>query len=92
MKVKIESLLCNKPKWVSNYLDVNSIGDLDKVIRMVVTDRSAILTREDGKSTEIVNTGCVRTEIWNQKQLLVDWLNLRVDDFPEAGKYIKSSI
>ena len=92
MKVKIKSLLCNQPKWVTNYMPVNTIGDLDRLIRSVVVDRSATIVRDDGKETEIVYNGTVRTEVYNQKQLLVDWCNMQVDEFPSGGEYSRSSI
>lgn len=92
MKVKVKSLLCNQPRWVTNYMPVDSIGDLDKLIRSVVIDRSAIIIREDGKETEVVSVGTVQTEVYNQKQLLVDWCNLRVDEFPIGGEYQKASV
>lgn len=92
MKVKIKSLLCNQPKWVTNYMPVTTIGDLDRLIRSVVVDRSATIIRDDGKETEIVYNGTVRTEVYNQKQLLVNWCNMQVDEFPSGGEYSRSSI
>jgi len=92
MKVRIESLLCNQPRWVKNSLDVNTLADLDKLIKMVVVDRTATITRADGKSTDIVHVGSVRDEVWNNKQLLVDWINLEVDEFPPGGSYKGASI
>lgn len=92
MKVKVKSLLGNQPKWVTNYMSVDSISDLDKLVRSVVIDRSATIIREDGKETEIVSVGTVHTEVYNQKQLLVDWCNLKVDEFPIGGEYQKASV
>lgn len=92
MKVRVNSLLGNTPKWVSNTMEVSNISDLDKLIKAVITDRSVILTRSDGLETEIVNVGAVRLEVYNQKELLVDWCNLRIDEFPLGGEYAKATI
>lgn len=92
MKVTITSLLCNKPKYVKNVLEISTMTDLDKLIRAVVTDRSATITRADGKETEIVNVGTVRTEVYNNKELLIQWCNLQVDEFPPGGEYLKATV
>ena len=92
MKVKIISLLGAKQKFVTNVTKVSSISDLNAVIRSVVTDRMATLVREDGKQTDIVHCGTVRDEVYNQKQLLVDWCNLVADEFPDGGLYRGASV
>ena len=92
MKIKITSLLGSKQKTVTNIVDLSSLKDLDAVIRAVVTDRTATLTRVDGKQTDIVYCGTVRDEVYNQKQLLVDWCNLLVDEFPDGGLYRGASV
>jgi hypothetical protein len=92
MKVKIKSLLCNQPKWVTNIMDVNTHLDLSNLFRSVVVDREAIIEREDGKQTTIVLNGYMQTEAYNQRDLLIDWINMRTDEFPLGGEYAKSSI
>lgn len=92
MKVKITSLLGAKQKFVMNVASISCISDLNAIIRSVVTDRSATLTRSDGKETMIVHCGTIRDEVYNQKQLLVDWCNLLVDEFPEGGLYRGASV
>jgi hypothetical protein len=92
MKVIVKSLLGNAPKWIVNTMEVSSTSDLDKLIKAVITDRSVILTRVDGLETEIVSVGAVRLEVYNQKQLLVDWCNQLVDEFPSGGGYAKATI
>lgn len=92
MKVKVISLLGNKPKYVTNLHNVETEADVNSLLRMVITDRSATITREDGKETDIVYNGTVRDEVYNQKKLLVDWCNMQVDEFPEGGMYARASI
>lgn len=92
MKIKITSLLGAKQKFVTNVTNVSSISDLNALIRSVVTDRTATITREDGKQTDIVHCGTVRDEVYNQKKLLVDWCNLLVDEFPDGGTYRGASV
>jgi len=92
MKVKVTSLLGNKPKTVVNTFPMVSLQDVDKLLRAVVTDRTATVTRADGQETTIVHIGCIRTEVFNQKQLLLDWAQGLVDEFPQGGAYATSSI
>ena len=92
MKVVIKSVLGNKPKEVRNEFYVENLSSIEALYKMVVTDKTCSLTRADGKEVPIVANGCIYTEVFNQKQLLVDWCNLKVDTFPEAGEYAKSSI
>jgi len=92
MKVTISSTLGSIPKEVKNEFYVENLSSIDALLKMVVTDKVASLKRQDGKEIFIVNNGCIYTEVYNQKQLLVDWCNLKVDEFPEAGEYAKSSI
>jgi hypothetical protein len=92
MKVKIRSLLNSKSERVNNYLDINNLDDINKLCRWVVVDREAVIIRADGEETLIVSHGTIRNEVYNQKELLIDWCNLRVDEFPESGEYRRSSI
>jgi len=73
-------------------MEVNSMTDLDKLIRAVVVDRSATIKRQDGKETEIVYCGTVRDEVYNNKELLIQWCCQEVDEFPKGGIYKKASV
>jgi hypothetical protein len=92
MKVTLTSILGNKPKEVRNVFEVASVDDADKLIKACITDKHASIKRSDGKEIPIVANGCVYIEVFNQKNLLVDWCNQRVDEFPNGGMYAKSSI
>lgn len=92
MKVTVTSVPGNKPKEIKNVFEVSSTGDVDKLVRACITDRSAVVKRQDGKEIAIVNNGTVYTEVYNQKQLLADWCELKVDEFPIGGVFAKSSI
>jgi hypothetical protein len=92
MKIKATSLLGNMPKYVDNKFEVSSLKDLDVLFKAVVTNRNCVLTRPDGKELTIVHRGSLYTEVYNQKQLLLDWCNEKVDEFPNGGMYAKASI
>jgi hypothetical protein len=92
MRVKIKSLLGNQSKIVNNPHEVDTISDIDRLLKYAVTNRTTTIIRADGKETTIVYIGAIRTEVYNQKQLLVDWCNLRVDEFPKTGAYANASI
>ena len=92
MKVTVTSLLGNLPKEVKNTFEVVNTSDVDKLVRACVTDRVAVVKRQDGKEVSIVNNGTVYTEVYNQKQLLADWCSQLVDEFPIGGAFAKSSI
>jgi hypothetical protein len=92
MRVQIKSLLGNQSKIVNNIHEVDTISDIDSLLKYVVTTRTTTIIRADGKETTIVYIGAIRTEVYNQKQLLVDWCNLRVDEFPKTGAYANASI
>jgi hypothetical protein len=92
MRVQITSLLGNQSKIVNNIHEVDTISDIDSLLKYVVTTRTTTIIRADGKETTIVYIGAIRTEVYNQKQLLVDWCNLRVDEFPKTGAYANASI
>lgn len=92
MKVTITSLLGDKQKFVKNTMDITNRYELDMMIRSVVTDRSATLSRSDGLTTEVVYCGTVRDEVYNNKDLLVQWINMEVDEFPPGGEYKKASV
>lgn len=92
MRVTVTSVLGNKPKEIKNVFEISSISDVEKLIRACVTDRTAVVKRQDGKEVSIVNNGTVYTEVYNQKQLLADWCTQLVDEFPVGGQFAKSSI
>ena len=92
MRVQITSLLGNQSKIVNNIHEVDTISDIDSLLKYVVTTRTTTIIRADGKETTIIYIGAIRTEVYNQKQLLVDWCNLRVDEFPKTGAYANASI
>ncbi len=92
MQVTVTSILGNRPKQVVNTFEVSSVADVEKLIKACITDRTAVIKRQDGMELFVVDNGCVFTEVYNQKALLVDWCNLEVDEFPLGGAYAKSSI
>jgi len=92
MNVRVTSRMCTSPKTVKNLFSINNIDDVDKLCKAVVSDSSAIITRSDGKEVSVVCGGFIHTEVFNQKQLLADWCNLVVDEFPSGGEYTKASI
>lgn len=92
MEVIVKSVLGNKPKEVSNVFYVENVGSVEALYKMIVTDKTAILMREDGQEVQIVANGIIYTEAFNQKQLLVDWCNHVVDEFPIGGQFAKSAI
>lgn len=92
MKVTVTSLLGNQPKEVKNTFEVYTAQDVDTLVKACITDRTATIKRQDGKETQIVYNGTVHTEVYNQKQLLVDWCSQRIDEFPLGGVYATASI
>ena len=92
MKVTVTSVLGNQPKEVKNVFEVATSVDVEKLVRACITDRTAVVKRQDGKEVAIVNNGSVYTEVYNQKQLLADWCTQLVDEFPIGGAYATSSI
>lgn len=92
MKVRLISILGNKSKEVRNTFDISSIEDVEALIKACIIDKRANITREDGAEVSIVENGCVHIEVFNQKQLLVDWCNQKTNEFPLGGIYVTSSI
>lgn len=92
MFITVTSTLGNKPKTVKNGMHIDAMSSIDALLKMVVTDKEAIIQRKDGRELQIVYHGCIYTEVFNQKELLLDWINLKVDTFPEGGIYAQSSI
>lgn len=92
MEVVVRSVLGNKPKEVTNRFHIDSISSVEALNKMVVTDKTCSLIRQDGKEVQIVYNGTIQTEVFNQKQLLVDWANMLTDEFPLGGQFAKSSI
>lgn len=92
MEVIVKSTLGNKPKEVTNRFHIDSLSSVEALYKMVVTDKTCSLKREDGQEVQVVSNGCIHVEVFNQKQLLVDWANMKVDEFPLGGQFAKSSI
>lgn len=92
MKVKVVSRLGSNSREVTNRFEINNTSDVDRLIKAVVTDRSAVAHRADGKSISIVDNGCVRIEVYNLKQELVEFLNNQREDWLPPYGHTKASI
>jgi hypothetical protein len=92
MKVLVKSILGNKHKEVTNWHYIENLSSVEALNKMVVCDKTCSLIRKDGKEVQIVYNGTIQTEVFNQKQLLVDWANMLTDEFPLGGQFAKSSI
>ena len=90
--IKITSLLGNKDKTVTNYHPLNDISDVNNVLRMCITDRKVQLTRADGNTCMIIENGTVHTDVYNNKQALIDWSNGLLEDYPPEGTRWKNTI
>ena len=91
MNIKVVSRLGNNSREVTNRFEINNTDDVDRLLKAVVSDRTTIAHRSDGKSVSIVDNGCIRIEVYNEKQALVDFLNNTREEWL-GHDYTKASI
>lgn len=92
MRVLIKYKIFGNPKDYSQYEDVEDINDIKRIVSQCIGNAYTILVRDDGLAVEISDSTSVKTEVYNQMPLLLDWILGDTHEFPKGGEYAKASI
>lgn len=89
--VTIRYCYYNDPEMYTEVVPLTSF-DLEDTVKRHTSDKSCTLERADGQTVRVIDGGFFNTDIHNFKDELKDWLEGKIDAFPQCPSNYRPAV